>query len=210
MNCNSNTTPLIDSSANGCNNGCIPKEINIICRKIIIPSGQEILAVQGDNNSSTRTFILPDTTEDGIDLTDKSFMVLVENSNREQWKTPVKTENIEILDNYIKIKWIVGANETAVSGNLSISIEANGDNFKWQTYAATFLIKQSLENKDNEIAPPLNLQEKHVTPNNESMDVVPDYGYNGLSKVIVDGDNNLIPENIKSGISIFGIMGNYE
>ena len=96
------------------------------------------------NNSTTRTFILPDTTETGIDLKDKTFSILAENSNKQQWKTVVDKNDVEILDNYIKIKWNIGSNETAVSGILKISIEAVGDNFTWQTYSANFNVKQSL------------------------------------------------------------------
>ena len=61
MNCNSNTVSLIEGDGNNlnCNNGCVPKDINVICRKIIIPFGQNVLAIQGENNSNTRTFIVP-------------------------------------------------------------------------------------------------------------------------------------------------------
>lgn len=212
MSCNNNTVPLVESSSNNinCNNGCSPKDINIVCRQIIIPYGQENIGVQGDNNSTTRTFILPDTTETGIDLKDKTFSILAENSNKQQWKTVVDKNDVEILDNYIKIKWNIGSNETAVSGILKISIEAVGDNFTWQTYSANFNVKQSLITSEGEIISPLNLQEKTVIPGVVAKIVIPDNGYNGLSKVKILGDENLIPANIKKGVTIFGVVGEYE
>lgn len=210
MSCNNNTVPLVESSSNNinCNNGCSPKDINIVCRQIIIPYGQENIGVQGDNNSTTRTFILPDTTETGIDLKDKTFSILAENSNKQQWRTVVDKNDVEILDNYIKIKWNIGSNETAVSGILKISIEAVGDNFTWQTYSANFNVKQSLITSEGEIVLPLNLQEKTIIPEVVAKIVIPDNGYNGLSKVKILGDENLIPANIKNGVEIFGVQGN--
>ena len=51
-------------------------------------------------------------------------------------------------------------------------------------------------------------KEKEVTPTKDGVTVSPKTGYL-LSTVKVKGDNNLIPENIAEGVSIFGINGTH-
>lgn len=53
------------------------------------------------------------------------------------------------------------------------------------------------------------LQEKTVTPSAITQVAVPSAGYDGLSKVTVVGDDNLVSENIKNNVKIFGITGSY-
>lgn len=51
------------------------------------------------------------------------------------------------------------------------------------------------------------LQSKTVTPSSQTQIITPDDGYNGLNECTINGDSNLISENIKSGVSIFGVAG---
>ena len=51
------------------------------------------------------------------------------------------------------------------------------------------------------------LQEKQVTPTAEEITITADEKYAALSKVVILGDSQLKPENIKSGVEIFGVSG---
>lgn len=56
----------------------------------------------------------------------------------------------------------------------------------------------------------LKLQSKTVTPNSAGFTVTPDASYNGLSSVVVNGDGDLVPSNIKKDVNIFGTVGTYD
>ena len=53
-------------------------------------------------------------------------------------------------------------------------------------------------------------QSKTFTPTSAGSTILPDVGYNALSQVVVNGDADLVAGNIKSGVSIFGVVGTYQ
>lgn len=50
---------------------------------------------------------------------------------------------------------------------------------------------------------------KNVTPGTSPQYITPDSGYDGMKQVTVWGDYDLIPGNIKKGVEIFGVAGEY-
>ena len=58
----------------------------------------------------------------------------------------------------------------------------------------------------------LRLQSKTVTPNTTNQYIAPDADteFNGLSSVLVYGDTDLQPHNIRKGVTIFGVEGSFE
>lgn len=53
------------------------------------------------------------------------------------------------------------------------------------------------------------LQTRLITPTGKVFTVGPDSDYDGFSSVTIAGDQNLIPENIKSGVEIYGVTGTH-
>lgn len=53
------------------------------------------------------------------------------------------------------------------------------------------------------------LQSKTVVPSSITRSITADEGYDGLSKVEIVGDSNLVPGNIMSGVNIFGVVGTF-
>ncbi len=184
MNCNSNTVPLLKQSVTmSCNNGCTPKDINVICKKIIIPTGQEILGVQGENDISKRYFLIPKITESGDDLSNAQFNIITK--SKTNGVESIKIKQTEILENYIKLEWKIDINITNVSGELQVQIEATKDNVIWKTYPATFIIASSLDEKDGDIIHPVDkkyvdIQDKNVLKDAE------EYADNQDKKVLKD------------------------
>jgi surface protein len=56
----------------------------------------------------------------------------------------------------------------------------------------------------------ISLQDKTIKPSTIDQTITADENYNGLGTVTVKGDSDLIPENIKKGVNIFGVEGEIE
>ena len=85
----------------------------------------------------------------------------------------------------------------------SIEITANGTYEKEDGYNRVVVNVESHE---------VNLQEKTTNPATTAVEVTPDLGFDGLSKVTVNPvdsniDPNIVPENIKTGVTILGVGG---
>lgn len=52
-----------------------------------------------------------------------------------------------------------------------------------------------------------NLQTKYAYPSKAAQAIEADDGYDGLARVLMSGDNNLVAANIKKGVSIFNVTG---
>lgn len=52
-----------------------------------------------------------------------------------------------------------------------------------------------------------NLQTKYAYPSKAAQAIEPDSGFDGLERVLMNGDNNLVAANIKKGVSIFNVEG---
>ena len=70
---------------------------------------------------------------------------------------------------------------------------------------------QFLAINDSLIAmPEMNLQDKTVTPTAASQTILSDAEFTGLNSVTIEGDADLIPENIAEGKNIFGVIGSFK
>ena len=88
----------------------------------------------------------------------------------------------------------------------SIEITANGTYEKEDGYNRVVVNVESHN---------VNLQEKTTNPATTAVEVTPDLGFDGLSKVTVNPvdsniDPNIVPENIKTGVTVLGVEGTFK
>ena len=152
MNCNSNTIGFQDTnitSLDSCSQTCTSLPINLICNQLIIPPSEVILSAQYNKNSNIKIFYLPTSDINGNSWEDKQFYILTEKNGITN-KIQILGDNIEITDNYIKLKWIIDDTTTSENGNIQVQLEVFGDNYQYYSQQATFTISDSID-ADNQI-----------------------------------------------------------
>ena len=97
---------------------------------------------------------------------------------------------------------------TDANGNIVVDVSSSADDSITLATAGNYFDKNIIFNITASSDPML--QAKSVMPGTAMKTVIPDAGYDGLSKVTVSGDSNLVAKNIKTGISIFGVVGSYD
>ena len=88
-----------------------------------------------------------------------------------------------------------------------MSVQSQIERIKNTVNSQTELIQEISNILDSKSTPTQKLQDKTITPTATNQVITADTGYGGLNKVTVNGDAELVPENIKEGVNIFGVTG---
>jgi len=122
-------------------------EFTIINKTIKIPFEIEDIVVEGDTNSKTITFNMPNRFFDGVDLSSKLIRVAYKNA---EGKTGYDTAYLNTLNvDSFTFDWTLSSNVSVKSGVVSIWVEFSEENYVWKTKPQTFNVEQSFHVLNN-------------------------------------------------------------
>lgn len=115
--------------------------------------------------------------------------------------------------------WISAGSTTVTDANLVAGNIKNGVTIFGVTgtmVAEALVISDTLDTNGGTIrtittsTTPTMLQQKiNINPSTAAVTVTPDNGYDAMTSVQINGDEDLVAGNIKSGVNIFGVTGTY-
>ena len=105
-----------------------------------------------------------------------------------------------------EIRTLAGITKTVSLDEIAKSVDDANTEINLQTDKLDQIVA-ALENK---VSKTVTLQKKTITPSASEQVVTFDSGYDGLSRVTIAGDTDLVPSNIADGVNIFGVEGTHK
>lgn len=149
-------------------------------RLVSVPSTQDMLAINFDENSEVLTFKFP-RYADGVDLSTKEIYVNYERSD--QTRNKALCTLMDTSDSYVTFTWVVSAYATQVEGILNFNIEFRSVDYRWQTQPTSLLVYRSLLYTGEAIPDQPELLEQYLAMFAELNDHPPIPGDNGYWRI---------------------------
>lgn len=115
-------------------------EINADDRSIIIPTGENLLGVENDNEGARKYFRCPKIVGDNIDLTKSDVYINVQNASGEKsGKDRYTVQNMTESGDNVTFEWVLGRKVTSHKGSVrfAVCVREKGSEREWHTTFAT-------------------------------------------------------------------------
>ena len=115
-------------------------EINADDRSIVIPTGENLLGVENDNEGARKYFRCPKIIGDNIDLTKSDVYINVQNASGEKsGKDRYTVQNMTESGDNVTFEWVLGRKVTSHKGSVrfAVCVREKGSEREWHTTFAT-------------------------------------------------------------------------